>query len=461
MTGFEPDVVERLIAEEQARFLAGHPRSAEMFAAGRQSFLYGTPMHWMRRWAGGFPPYVERAEGTRLWDVDGNEYVDFCLGDSGAMCGHGNPDIADAVRHQMLNGATMMLPTEDSLWLGAELQRRFGLPYWNLNVSATQANRDVVRISRMITGRDKVLVFNGCYHGAVDEAFQAIHDGKRGLRNNIHGNAVDYERVGKVVEFNDLDAVEAALQPGDVACVLAEPFMSNCGMVPPDEGFNEALRELTARTGTLLIWDETHTVSSGIGGYCGKHDLTPDILVVGKAIGGGVPVAVYGFSADIAERVWTELPALNPAVKQSANAGLGGTLAGNALTVAAVRAAFEHALNDQGYATMADVSARIAGDVQSAIDGAGVPWHVTNLGGRVEYMFSPNAPRNGTEALAARDNGMEVLLHAYFLNEGILLTPFHNMVLTCPASSDDDVAAHDRVFRSFLDWLEEKGARSP
>ncbi len=459
MTGFDPTVIDTLLEAEQAQFRATHPSSWDHFTADQECFLYGTPMHWMRRWAGGYPPYAATAKGTRLTDIDGHEYVDFALGDSGALCGHGHPKIAEAVNRQMLAGATMMLPTEDSLWVGGELQRRFGLPFWNLAVSATQANRDAIRIARMITDRDKVLVFNGCYHGGVDEAHQALADGRQALRNNIHPNAIDYKRVGKVIEFNDIPALEAALMPGDVACVLAEPFMTNCGMVPPDPGFNAALREIATGTSTILIWDETHTISAGIGGYCGENRLMPDIYVVGKAIGGGVPVAAYGLAQEIAERLWAVLPKSNPAIRQSSHAGMGGTLAGNALAVAAIRATFEHALTEEGYRTMRHVSARIAEDVGHAIAEFDVPWHVTNLGGRVEYMFSPNVPRNGTEASAARDGALETLLHVYFLNEGVMLTPFHNMVLFCPASLDDDAAIHDRVFRKFLAWLDENGAR--
>lgn len=457
MTGMRPEIVNKLLEKEQARFRVSHPKSEAKFAEGRRTYLYGTPLHWMRRWAGGFPPYAQKAAGTWLRDIDGHDYVDFALGDSGAMCGHGNQAIADAIHQQLSRGTTMMLPTEDSLIVGAELQRRFKLPYWNIAVSATQANRDAIRMSRMITGREKVLVFNGCYHGGVDEAHQALADGKPGLRNNIHPNAIDYARIGKVIEFNDVDALEAALAPGDVACVLAEPFMTNCGMVAPAPGYNEALRQITARTGTLLIWDETHTVSAGIGGYCGAHDLVPDIYVVGKAIGGGIPVAAYGVSTPVAEKLWDVLPWLSAEKRQSSHAGMGGTLAGSAVLIAAIKAAFEHALTEAGYATMHRISGVIAADVGAAIHDAGLPWHVTNLGGRVEYMFSPEPPRNGTEATAARDGDMEALLHAYFLNEGVMLTPFHNMVLCCPASTTDDAAIHDRVFRGFLQWLRDNG----
>ena len=351
MTGFEPDVVERLIAEEQARFLAGHPRSAEMFAAGRQSFLYGTPMHWMRRWAGGFPPYVERAEGTRLWDVDGNEYVDFCLGDSGAMCGHGNPDIADAVRHQMLNGATMMLPTEDSLWLGAELQRRFGLPYWNLNVSATQANRDVVRISRMITGRDKVLVFNGCYHGHSDSLLVKAGSGLLTLGiPNSPGVPAAIAANTLTLPFNDVEALDAVFEeyPEQIAAVIVEPVAGNMGCIPPVPGYLEGLRAATQKHGAVLIFDEVMTgFRVARGGAQERFAVTPDLTTLGKVVGGGLPVGAFGGRAEIMSHIAPEGP-----VYQA------GTLSGNPLAVAAGLTMLNH-LHDDLYDRIAAITEQL------------------------------------------------------------------------------------------------------
>ena len=263
--------LEALVDAEQARFERLRPRSAAAWRQGQEHYLYGTPSHWMRRWAGGFPIYVDVAAGAHVRDVDGFDHVDFCLGDTGAMCGHAPEAVTRAVTRQIARGATTMLPTEDSLWVGAELSRRFGDCYWNLTTSATDANRAAIRIARMITGRRKVLVFSGCYHGSVDEAHVEIRDGHVGLRNMIHPNAVDYGAVAKVIEFNDVEALEAALAPQDVACVLAEPVMTNFGMIPPADGFHLALREVTRRAGTLLVIDETHTLSCGPGGYTGAQ----------------------------------------------------------------------------------------------------------------------------------------------------------------------------------------------
>ncbi|MEZ5925932.1 MAG: transaminase [Hyphomicrobiaceae bacterium] len=451
-------IVGSLIAEQQTEFAERHPRSRNLFEAGRQSYLYGGPSHWMRRWAGGFPIYVAHADGSRIVDVDGHDYVDFCLGDTGGMCGHGHPAIADAVNRQMRDGATTMLPTEASLWLGDELKRRFGLAYWGLTTSASDANRAAIRIARMLTERPRVLVFNGCYHGSVEEAHVALRDGQRVLRNDIHPNGLDHAAIAKVIEFNDVEALRRALAPGDVAAVLAEPVMTNYGMIPPVAGFHDRLRELTRETGTILIIDETHTFSSGPGGYARAHGLEPDMLTLGKAIAGGVPAAVYGLSTELASRMWEKVPAVNPAIRQSAHLGFGGTLAGGALAVAAMQAVLHSVLTEAAFARMHDLAARLAEGVRQRIAACGLPWHATQIGGRVEYMFSPKPPRDATEAAAARHGELETLLHVFFLNRGVLLTPFHNMVLMCPASSVDDVARHTEAFDAFVAYIRERGA---
>ncbi len=445
--------IETLLDAEQARFLQSHPRSAAAWRQGQQHFLFGGPSHWMRRWAGGFPVYVEQAEGARLRDIDGHDYVDFCLGDTGAMCGHTPAPVLQAAQRQLARGTTMMLPTEDSLWVGQELTRRFGLPYWTLTTSATDANRGAIRIARMITGRPKVLVFSGCYHGGVEEAHVEIRDGKIGLRNMIHPNGVDHAAVSKVVEFNDLAALEAALAEGDVACVLTEPIMTNFGMIPPAEGFHAALRALTRRTGTVLVIDETHTLSSGPGGYTALHGLEPDILVAGKAIAGGIPAAVFGLTQAIAERLWAVVPRVNPRIRQSAHLGIGGTLAGNALTVATMRAVLEEVLTPANYAHMIGLASKLAEDARAIIDAHGLPWHVTQVGARAEIMLMPSPPKSGADVIAGRRANLETLLHAFYMNEGILVTPFHTMFLMCPATESADVARHAEVFSRFVALL--------
>lgn len=451
LTRIDEGAVDALIAREQARFRDTHPKSAAAWTRGREHFLYGGPSHWMRRWAGGFPIYVASAKGARVEDVDGKAYVDFCLGDTGAMCGHGPEAVTEAVARQLANGASTMLPTEDSLYVGEELARRFGLPYWTLTTSATDANRAAIRMARMITGRAKVLVFSGCYHGGVEEAHVQLVDGEMRMRNAIHPNGVDHAKVSRVVEFNDVPALEEALAHGDVACVLTEPVMTNFGMIPPAPGFHDALRAATRTAGVLLIIDETHTISCGIGGYTRAHGLEPDMMTLGKAIAGGVPAGALGVSADVAERMWTVAPMLNPNARQSSHMGMGGTLAGAALAVAAMRAALGEVLTADAYASMIARARKLAEGARATIARRGLSWHVTQTGGRCEIMFGPAPPLNGAQSAAMRRGGLETWLHAFYLNAGVLATPFHTMFLMCPATTDADVAAHDATFAAFVD----------
>jgi len=451
------DTVDKLIDAEQARFVATHPRSAQAWARGRKHFLYGGPSHWMRRWAGGFPVYVEKARGCHVRDIDGHDYVDFCLGDTGGMCGHAPEAVTRAAVKQLERGTTHMMPTEDSLWVGEELGRRFGLPFWTLTTSATDANRGAIRVARMITGRDKVLVFSGCYHGGIDEAHVELHEGRMRMRNMIHPNGVDHSRVSKVVQFNDAKALAEALTPGDVACVVMEPLMTNFGMIPVADGFHEAVREITRRTGTVLVIDETHTLSCGPGGYTSLHGLAPDILVAGKAIAGGIPTGIFGVTLEIAERLWKVVPFVNPRKRQSAHFGIGGTLAGNALTVATMRAVLEEILTPENYAGMIARASRLANDARAVIAQLRLPWHVSQIGARAEIMFSPMPPRNAAEVVATRRGDLETLLHAFYMNEGILVTPFHTMFLMCPATEDADVDRHTAVFCRFARMVVDTG----
>jgi glutamate-1-semialdehyde 2,1-aminomutase len=343
-----------------------------------------------------------------------------------------------------------MLPTEDAEWVGQELQRRFGLPYWNLTTSASDANRACIRLARMMTGRNRVLVFSGCYHGSVEEAHVELRDGRMVMRNDIHPNGFPHAKLSAVIEFNDLEALEAELRHKDVACVLTEPAMTNYGMVAPQPGFHEALRELTRATGTLLIIDETHTFSSGPGGYTRAHGLDPDFFVVGKAIAGGVPAAAFGASESVAQRIWKALPRVPPTQRQSAHAGFGGTLAGNALTVAAMRAVLEHVLTDAAFSRMLDLSARLEADANRSIRAAGLAWHAMRVGARSEILFCVDPPRNASEVRQFRDASLEALLHLHLLNRGVLITPFHNMMLMSPGTTNLDVELFDAAFGQFI-----------
>ena len=435
------DRQERLLGRELERFEREHPRSRELATRARLSLLAGVPMHWMVRWSGGFPVFASEAHGARFRDVDGLEYVDFCLGDTGAMTGHSPEPVVRAVAAQAARGITLMLPSEEALWVGEELTRRFGLPRWQFALTATDANRFAIRLARLITGRPKVLVFNWCYHGTVDESFATLRDGQVVQREGNLGPPVALDATTRVVEWNDVDALERELAHGDVACVLTEPALTNIGIVHPEPGFHDALRGLTARTGTLLIVDETHTLCAGPGGYTAAHGLRPDLLTVGKTIGSGIASAAYGFSEEVAERVEAAIDHDDSDV-----GGVGGTLAANVLSLAAVRATFEHVLTEEAFARMIELAERFERGVQDAIDERSLPWHVTRLGCRVEYLFRRERPLNGTEAAAGGDALLDRLIHLYALNRGVLLTPFHNMALMSPATTETDVDVHTAVF---------------
>jgi glutamate-1-semialdehyde 2,1-aminomutase len=430
-----------LLERELERFEQEHPRSAELSRRAHGSLLAGVPMHWMVRWPGAYPVFAAEAQGARFRDVDGKEYVDFCLGDTGAMTGHSPEPVVRAVAEQAARGITLMLPSEEALWVGEELTRRFGLPRWQFALTATDANRFAIRLARLITGRPKVLVFNWCYHGTVDETFATLQDGGVVAREGNLGPPVPLDETTRVVEWNDVEALERELSQRDVACVLTEPVLTNIGIVHPQPGFHDALRELTTANGALLIVDETHTLCAGPGGYTQANGLEPDLLTVGKAIGSGIPAAAYGFSEEVADRVESAIDR-----DESDIGGVGGTLAANVLSLAAVRATLEHVLTDDSFAGMIALGERFERGVQSAIDEHGLPWHVTRLGCRVEYLFRPERPVTGSEAAAGGDHVLDRLIHLYALNRGILLTPFHNMALTSPATTEKDVDRHTAVF---------------
>ena len=442
MATFSRERLAQLLHAEEERFRASHPRSAELFERAAQHLPGGVPMHWMVRWAGPYPVFVEQGKDARFTCVDGHSYLDFCLGDTGAMTGHAPDAVVAAVTAQAQKGFTYMLPTADCIWVGEELTRRFGLPYWQLAMSATDANRFSIRLARHITGRSKVLVFNYCYHGTVDETFISLHDGVPEARRANVGPPVDPNLTSRVVEFNDIPALEAALAHGDVACVLAEPVMTNIGIIHPDPGYHEALRALTRKHGALLIIDETHTLCAGPGGYTALHGLEPDMLTMGKAIGGGVPVGVYGMSAELAERMLAGVHR-----DSSDTGGIGGTLSGNALSVAAVRATLEHVLTDDFYARTVPLAEAFRAGVEAVITEHSLPWIVKSLGCRVEYWFRPEPPRNGGEAFAAIDDDLDRYMHLCALNRGILMTPFHNMALIAPSTTTADIDQHTAVFR--------------
>jgi glutamate-1-semialdehyde 2,1-aminomutase len=448
MPPISQDRLQSLMQVEQKKFIDEHPTSRALFERARKSLPGGVPMNWMAKWAGAFPPFVSEAHGAEFLDVDGHRYIDLCLGDTGAMTGHSPAATVAAVQHQVARGITLMLPSEDAVWVGEELRDRFGLPFWQFALTATDANRFSIRLARQITGRPKILVFNWCYHGTVDETFITLENGVSKARRGNVGPPVDPSITTKVVEFNDVAALEKALLPGDVACVLAEPAMTNVGIVHPDPGYHQQLRELTRKYQTLLIIDETHTICAGPGGYTRAENLDPDFLVFGKPIGGGVPGATYGFTQAVSDAI-----AAHQNLEDCDVGGIGGTLAGNALSLAAMRATLEKVLTQKAFDHMIPLAERWTAGVQNAIHEFDVPWHVTRLGCRAEYLFSRTRPRNGTEAHDAMDFELERFMHLYAMNRGILLTPFHNMALMSPATKEEHIDRHTAVFREALKAL--------
>ncbi len=447
---FDREHLAGLISGERETYGQRHASSRRAFETSGANLLGGVPMTWMSMWAGGFPIYFAEAQGARLSDLDGNTFIDFCLGDTGAMAGHSPAATVTAVarRYGELGGAATMLPTSDAGWVGTELTRRFGPTRWSFTLTATDANRWAIRLARQLTGRPRILVFSYCYHGSVDETFViAGTDGPVSRPGNT-GAPVDPRQTTRVVEFNDLAALDCELAAGDVATVLMEPALTNIGIVLPEPGYLAAVRELTRRHGCLLINDETHTFSAGPGGCTRAWDLDPDIVTIGKSIGGGIPAGAYGLTEALADRILADA---NADIEDTG--GVGGTLAGNALSAAAMRATLEHVLTDAAFEQMIAVAGHFTAGVRDVIASSGLPWTITQLGARAEYRFCPAPPRTGGESAAAANPLLDEYLHLYTVNRGVLMTPFHNMALMSPATTKADADTHTQIFAAAADEL--------
>lgn len=447
-SGLSDSALQRFASAERARFIAANPNSQVLSQRSAPHWLFGVPMHWMNDWSTPFGLYIAQAQGARVTDIDGHMLVDFCLGDTGAMFGHAPAPVVHAVQQQVARGCTTMLATEDAVWVGEELARRFGLPVWQCAMTASDANRFLLRWVRAATGRKKLLVFNGCYHGTVDDVFVDLVNGQAQQRDSLLGQVVDLTEHTVVVEFNDLPALEAALQGGDIACVLAEPVMTNIGMVLPDDGYWDQAQDLIHQHGAMLILDETHTFSSGPGGYARAHGLEPDALVFGKPIGGGIPCAMYGLSVGLAQRAMQAKRDAPPG-----HSGIGTTLTGNMLSMAAVRATLREVATEAAFERMLRTCGHMAQGLRDCIARHQLPWCVTQVGARCEFQFGPKPPRNGSEADALLDPELEQLIHLALLNRGVMITPFHNMLLACPVTSQDDVHALLTAFDEVLTHL--------
>lgn len=441
---------ERIASLQQAereRFIATHPRSMALARAAQAHYLFGVPLHWMRDWPSPATLFVQSAQGIALSCADGLSYADFCLGDTGAMFGHSPTALAQAIAQQAAQGLTCMLPSTHAVAVGEGLQRVFGLPVWQMALTASDANRFVLRWARAITQRPQLLVFDGCYHGAVDDTLVDLDlaTGRTLPRPSVLGNVHNHAEFTRVVPFNDLPALKAALARGDVACLLAEPALTNFGLVPPAPGFWEAARAVCRQHGTLFVCDETHTISTALGGYARAHALEPDVLVVGKAVAGGLSCAVYGFTLEVAQRM--------AAAKDSApegHSGIGTTLSGNALTLAALDASLEHLHTAANYTHMLALASQLEHGLQQRIARARVPWTVTRLGARMELQFMPHTPRDAQDVRAHAHSELEAFTHLFMLNRGVLLTPFHSMLLVSPATQRHDVDRLLRVFDGLL-----------
>jgi glutamate-1-semialdehyde 2,1-aminomutase len=428
---------------EKDRFLERTPKSAKLFEEAKKVMPGGVPMSWMSKWPGAYPTFVASANGSRFSDVDGNEYIDLCLGDTGSMTGHSPKATVDAIKAQLDNGITAMLPTEDSLAVSQDLANRFSLPLWQYTVSATDANRHVIRYSRLITGKSKIIVIDRCYHGSVDETFATLGtDGQTIAREGNIGAPVALAQTTRVVEFNDLVAMEKALAHADVAAILMEPAMTNVGIVLPEAGYLKGVETLAKKYGAKLIIDETHTISAGAGGMTSQLGLKPDFFVIGKAIGGGIPTGTFGMTHEMAAEISAKVDR-----EVVDTGGIGGTLAGNALSLAAMHATLTQVLTAENFEKMIALGSRWSDGVDAAINEFNLPWHCNRLGARGEYLFLPKAPRTGREAADAGDFELEQYIHLRLLNDGFLLTPFHNMALISPVTTQADIDAHTHAFR--------------
>jgi len=437
-----------LLATEREHYLQLHPNSIKLYQKTKQHFLYGVPMHWMNDWGTPAPLFVSKAQGAHFFCADGIKYSDFCLGDTGAMFGHSPKPVAHAIAAQASKGFTAMLPSTLASDVGDALAEHFGLAYWQLATTATDANRFVLRWTRAVTQRSKLLVFDGCYHGTIDDTMVDIADGETINRNSLLGQVYDLGLHTVAVPFNDIVAVERELAKGDIACVLTEPALTNCGMVLSQAGFIENLRRLTTKYGSLLILDETHTISTGRGGWAKANNVAPDFLVIGKPIAGGLPAAAYGFSKDMADRM--------KAAKDSApvgHSGIGTTLSGNMMTLTAMHATLTQVATNTAYAHMLALAEQLAQQLTFSIKSHNLPWNITRLGARLELQFCENTPNNAQQARDAQNEAIESAIHLYLLNRGILLTPFHNMMLVCPATTGKDVKKLVDVFKVCLKEL--------
>ena len=449
-SGVDRDRVRALKNAEDARFAAAHPKSAALLARGRDVMPNGVPMAWMVGSYHHLPLWVAEGRGAHITDVDGHTYADFNIADLSMFCGYAPEPLVRAVSEQIARGNQFLLPTEDAIVVSEELARRFGLPKWQYTSSATHANTEAIRVARVVTGRERVLMFDGKYHGHLDEALVELDDAGE-LVPEERGVPADTVRGTVLVPFNDIAALERALERRDIALVLTEPAITNnIGLLLPEDGFHAALRRLTRETGTLLAYDETHTQVVGAGGLVRQWDLEPEMVTIGKSIAGGLPFGAWGMTDAIADVL---VQRKSPDGERANLVATGGTIFGNALALAAARAVMTEILTPEAYAHTQRLGARLAAGMRASVAAHGLPWHIHHLGPRSGYTFQPTPIGTAAEGRAAADDMLTRLIRVWLANRGVW-EAIVGAGPVCPIpAQDEDVDAYLAGWDSLLDAL--------
>ena len=448
LSNIDPGRVKALERAENARFAAERPRSLALLQRGGESMPRGVPMSWMDDLYEHAPVWVTEGQGAYFTDVDGHRYLDMYIADASGFCGHAPPPVVEAVSRRIARGSQFLLPSELAIAVAEHLVVRYRMPKWQFTSSATQANVEVIRLAREMTDRETILVFDGKYHGELDATLVILEDGRvvpesRGLPDWVSGKT-------RVISFNDVDALRAALAPADVAAVLAEPAMTNAGFLLPHEGYHDSLRELTRESGTLLALDETHSLITSYGGLCGRWDLEPDFLTVGKSIAAGVPLAAYGMSDAIGALIAPPAQSRNVSGAFVDEVATGGTLFANALSMAAGHAALTEILTEEAFDRTAALGERMADGLRGAIEAEGLGWSVVQVGGHAFYFFCPEPPADAAGSRAADDPDLRALMRVFMANRQVWESGWWLGPSVSVAHAEADVDRYLAVFAEFL-----------
>lgn len=444
----------RRIAElrrrEDQRFVEERPRSRALLQQARASMPAGVPMSWMVSLYAHAPFFVREAKGAYITDVDGHRYLDMNLADTSMACGYGLEVVAEAVRSQFLRGSQYLLPTEVSIPATRALAQRYGMPRWQFTLAASSANVEAIRIARAFSGRDRVLVFDGKYHGILDETCHV--PGQGGVEPELRGLARDAGKATDIVPYNDLAAAERVLERGETACVLVEAAVTNVGgVLMPRAAFLEGLGELTRRFGAVLVLDEAHTHVCAYGGLKRAWNVGCDVLVLGKAITGGIPAGVYGLTEALADFVENALDRGSRGYVPEL--AIGGTLFGNPLQIAAIGATLEHVLTAAAQARAAQLGERLASGIETGARRRGLPWSAHRLYNRSGYHFAEKLPGTNAEARAAADPELRDLMRVYMANRGVWEAIYSASPAVSLAAAEADVDLYLSVYEACLDEL--------